>query len=246
MSALGGSTATPTAAPSDGFWHFSDGAPVTIVAGVMPNDGVMSSSYTDPASPDYVELYTYSDPDSLLELHGHIRAANPDSQVNFFRSDQLDRDHLTTHLVLLGGVDVNVLVPEVVAALGVPVHQNIRDNIHGGFAIDGVEKRFEPTMRGANELTEDIAHFCRGLNPFNSLRTVTICNGMFGRGTYGAVRALTDARFRDRNTRHIRMRFPEDRTFSILARVRIIRGEVVTPDWTRPDNILHEWSEADQ
>src|SRR4051794_20531926 len=126
MSALGGSTATPTAAPSDGFWHFSDGAPVTIVAGVMPNDGVMSSSYTDPASPDYVELYTYSDPDSLLELHGHIRAANPDSQVNFFRSDQLDRDHLTTHLVLLGGVDVNVLVPEVVAALGVPVHQNIR------------------------------------------------------------------------------------------------------------------------
>ena len=48
-------------------------------------------------------------------------------------------------------------------------------------------------------VAEDVAHFYRGPNPFNTKRTVTICNAMYGRGTLGAVRTLTDARFRDRN-----------------------------------------------
>ena len=37
--------------------------------------------YTDPDDPDHIELLSYSDLDSLFELHGHIRAANPASNV---------------------------------------------------------------------------------------------------------------------------------------------------------------------
>jgi len=74
-------------------------------------------------------------------------------------------------------------------------------------------------------------------------RSVTICNGLFGRGTYGAVRALTDARFRDRNETYLRKRFPDQRSYSVLARVLIVNGETVTPDWSEPENRLHEWPE---
>jgi hypothetical protein len=56
---------------------------------------------------------------------------------------------------------------------------------------------------------------------------------MYGRGTYGAVRALTDAKFRDRNEEYARKKFPASPTFGILMRVRINpNGAVVTPDWT--------------
>ena len=41
----------------------------------------------------------------------------------------------------------------------------------------------------------------------NKRRTVTVCNGMYGRGTYGAVRALTDVRFRDSNDGYVKSRF---------------------------------------
>jgi hypothetical protein len=65
---------------------------------------------------------------------------------------------------------------------------------------------------------------------------------MYGRGTYGAVRALTDAKFRDRNEDYVKQRFRDEPSFSLLMRVRINpNGAVVTPDWTQADDRLHEW-----
>ena len=37
--------------------------------------------YTDPLDPDFISVYRYSDPDALIELFGHLRAANPTSPV---------------------------------------------------------------------------------------------------------------------------------------------------------------------
>jgi hypothetical protein len=63
---------------------------------------------------------------------------------------------------------------------------------------------------------------------------------MYGRGTYGAVRSLTDAKFRDRNEEYVRKTFPDSSAFSILMRVRINpNGDVVTPDWTLAEDRLH-------
>jgi hypothetical protein len=92
-------------------------------------------------------------------------------------------------------------------------------------------------------LDEDVAHFYRSRNPFNRKRTVTMCNGTHSRGVLGAVRALTDVRFRDRNNAYAQSRFAELETFSILSRVQVLlKGQVVTPDWTSPDYLLHEWA----
>ncbi|MEV4535324.1 helix-turn-helix transcriptional regulator [Asanoa sp. NPDC049518] len=249
--ATGGAPVSPALhnyPPAAGPWHFADGAPVTIVCGELPPDQRADATYTDPDSPDYMDLYRYADVDSLVELQGHVRAANPRSEVSFTLTSLLRPDHLTTHLVLLGGIDFNKVTLAVLDSLGTPVRQQTRptDKDEGAFEVrtTGAEHRPVIEKDGPRRvLVEDVAHFCRGRNPYNALRTVTVCNGMFGRGVYGAVRALTDARFRDRNAAYVESNFAEARTYSILARVKVVGGKVVTPDWTISDNILHEWSE---
>ncbi len=119
------------------------------------------------------------------------------------------------------------------------------EDVPGGFRVGADETRlFKPTLQkkrdGKEVLIEDVAHFFRAPSPLNDKRTVTICNGMYQRGTLGAVRALTDARFRDRNERYLRERFAGEDTFSVISRVKVILGNVVTPDWTTED-VLHEW-----
>jgi hypothetical protein len=76
------------------------------------------------------------------------------------------------------------------------------------------------------------------------MRYVTICNGMYGSGTYGAVRALTDERFRDRNADYLRETFGNSEAFCILSRVTVETGRVLTPDWTLPETRLFEWSRS--
>jgi hypothetical protein len=228
-------------------WHFDDHAPVTIVCAQLPADLRMRMPYTDPDDPDYIETYTYADLDSVLELHGHVRALNPTSQVNVRLATDLEPDDYATHLAVLGGVDWNTLTRDLLRRLDLPVTQVARDaDPDGAFEItEGRDrKEFRPVLveDGSRRLlSEDIAHFFRGPNPFNRKRTVTMCNGMFGRGVLGAVRALTDAQFRDRNSVYIRDRFRGSESFSILARVPIVNGAVLTPDWTMSENRLHEW-----
>jgi hypothetical protein len=73
---------------------------------------------------------------------------------------------------------------------------------------------------------------------------LSICNGALSLGTYGVVRALTDARFRDRNEEFIHTRIPGGDAISVLMRVDVVQGdEVLTPDWTDPTTLLHVWPE---
>lgn len=233
-----------------GPWHFPDGKPVTIVCAPLPAKLRHRMPYTDPREPEYSQFYGYADLDALIELYGHLRSVNPESTIQMKLASGLDSDDYTTHLILLGGVDWNVLTRDMLPVLPVPVAQVSQDEPErGGFEVsDGNGRQmFRPVVNRDGtrvNLVEDVAHFFRGINPFNRLRTITMCNGMFGRGTYGAVRTLTDPRFRDRNAAYVGERFGAGDTYSILARVRLLRGEVVTPDWSLPDNRLHEWPEA--
>lgn len=139
-----------TAAPH-GLWHFPDGYDIIIVCARLPRDLVHSmGSYTDPNDPDYVELYTYADPDALIELFGHVRALNPTSEVRFKTVDQLDRDDYTKHLVLLGGVDWNRLTRELLERVDVPVEQITRPSTAepSGFEVtDHGTRMYSPIVR---------------------------------------------------------------------------------------------------
>ncbi|MEU4163345.1 XRE family transcriptional regulator [Actinoplanes sp. NPDC026670] len=227
-----------------GTWFFPDHRPIVIVSGSLPRRIRERMPFTDTKDPDYVRSYSLADLDALLEVHGHIRAVNPETEVRICRSEEMEEDDFTSHLVLIGGVDWNAVNRDIVRRLGLPVRQQARPHDDDpGFFTAGEGGVFEPLLDTSNGmLLEDVAHFFRGKSPYNSRRTVTLCNGMYGRGTYGAVRALTDAKFRDRNENFIRRRFPDASAFSILMRVRINpNGTVVTPDWTQDDERLHEW-----
>jgi hypothetical protein len=234
-----------------GLWHFPDGREITIVCAELPDYMRQTMPYADPRSPDYVELSTYADLDALIELYGHLRATNPYNQVNFRTHSSLTMDDLTTHLALLGGVDWNTVTRDLLERVHMPVRQSARDAQTGdGYfeVADGEQRRrFAPTVDRTGDgenLLEDVAHFFRTPNPLNRKRTLTICNGMFARGTLGAVRALTDTRFRRRNEDYIRARFQHNGTFSIISRVPIVNGKGATPDWSDNESRLHEWAEV--
>jgi hypothetical protein len=65
-----------------GLWDFADTRDVAIVSASVPQDlRAVMGSCTDPGNPDYVELYSYADPDALVEVYAYLRSANPDSSV---------------------------------------------------------------------------------------------------------------------------------------------------------------------
>lgn len=232
-----------------GFYRFKVGETVTIVCARLPQRMLDRMPYTDPLDPDFIGLYRYSDPDALLELFGHLRAANPTSPVRYKAADQLVADDYSGHLIALGGVDWNDATKAVLDRLDLPVEQVSDWDKEGGvyFEVteeDGRKVPHRPLLDqsgGKTILREDVALFARAVSPFNRKRIVTICNGMYGRGTYGAVRALTDERFRDRNMEYIQARFPDAEAYCILTRVTVENGVTLTPDWTLPETRLFEW-----
>jgi hypothetical protein len=235
---------------SEGPYRFEPDQNITIVCAQLPQEMLQRMPYTDPSDPNFTESYRYSDTDSLLELFGHLRAANPASRVEFRAAHELRPDDYTAHLVALGGVDWNQATSSVLERLQLPVKQVNKWDVEGGtyFEVtgeDGGKVAHRPRLgesRGQMILREDVALFARAASPFNRKRFVTICNGMYGRGTYGAVRALTDERFRDRNMEYIQARFASSEAFCLLTRVPVANGVTLTPDWTVPGTVLFEWS----
>lgn len=234
-----------------GPWRFPDGKDITIVCAQWPPEMLQKIPYTDVSDPDYIELLTVSDLDPLFELYGHLRAANPANQVNLRIAGKLTADDYTSHLVSLGGVDWNTITSTALNRLSLPVQQIAHWDTTGEqyFEVteNGTTAKHRPKVEEVSDkpkgiLTEDVALFARAISPFNRKRTVTICNGMYSRGTYGVVRALTDARFRDRNADYLRSRFGSSDTYCILSRVPIENGQTLTPDWTTGDYTLFEWA----
>jgi hypothetical protein len=247
---IGDSTRAIAQPFSAGPYRFRGGDRITIVCGQVPADMRRQMPYTDPLEPDFIESYRYADLDALIELWGHLRAANPTSQVQYRSADQLRPDDYTGHLVLLGGVDWNATTSSALARLQLPVAQVSEWDKRGGayWAVteeDGPEVLHRPLLEqsgGREILREDVALFARAVSPFNQKRFVTICNGMYGRGVYGAVRALTDERFRDRNSEYIKAQLADSEAFCLLFRVTVENTLTLTPDWTLPETRLFEWS----
>jgi hypothetical protein len=237
---------------STGPWRFEDGHKITVVSAQWPREMMNRIPYTDMNSPDYIELLSMSELDSLFELYGFLRAANPANDVKLRVVHKLASDDYTAHLVTLGGIDWNTTTASAMERLRLPVRQVAKWGTPGGqyFEVDEncTQAQYRPVLEGAGAeavLLEDVALFARAVNPFNRKRTLTICNGMYGRGTYGAVRALTDPRFRKRNADYLEGRFGESASYCLLTRVPIVNGVTLTPDWTVSDYRLFEWSASD-
>lgn len=248
---VGTGTEPPISAPvGHGSWRFTDQRPITVVVSELPDAMRDQLEYAHEASPDYVDLYRYADLDALVELYGHLRATNPqNTRIRYKTASAVVPDDAASHLVLIGGIDFNPATRELLDRLALPVRQVSGDDraVEGYFEVlDGTEqRRFAPDVTGTGAeavLREDVALYYRGPNPLNRKRTLTICNAMYGRGTFGAVRALTDAWFRDRNEEYLSQRFGTAAEVGVLFKVPVFAGNTVTPDWSDPGVRLFEWS----
>lgn len=128
---------------------------------------------------------------------------------------------------------------EFVVALDVegrPAFDGARSEAHAPrFVVDREGQRL--MSEGQPRLEYDVALLGRFANPLNLSATVTICSGVFSRGTYGAVRALTDATLRSRNERYLAGHF-DLQGFWLLLYVPVFPGPTgaltLTPDLSRP------------
>lgn len=233
-----------------GPWRFPGGTVITIACAELPKEKVDQTPYSDPADPDYTELSGYADKDSLLELSRHIAWLNPDAPPVRLRPPRmLSSSDYHTHLVAVGGTDWNTLTRRCLDILGLPVRQIAEWGTEGGQFFEVNENSITTRHRPAREKTgnqktllEDVALFARVASPFSRGRTITICCGMYARGTLGVVRALTDESVRDRNTAFLRSRFRGSKTNCVLTRIPVVDGQTVPPDWTLNRNVLYAWS----
>jgi hypothetical protein len=230
-------------------WAFEDGAPVWVICGEIP-PGEQRSSLAEPVENNYTELFSYADVDALVELFGHIRVENPASEVRFLKSNDIESDNLSGHLVLLGGLGWNQAAEWFAWQSQLPVRQvEHPDYLEGEvFEVtrDGVGRQYVPRHSQDPELglVEDLGLLVRMRSPYNRARTLTICNGIYSRGVLGAVRCLSDTNLRASNEQYILERFGEDaEEFLVLMKVRVLKGRAVTPDLTIPDVVIYTWPE---
>ena len=227
-------------------WFFDDEGPVAIICPEAPPKA--RGPLVDPQNPNYTHLQAYADIDALIELFGHIRAENDALfPVSFKLASEVKADDLSGHLILLGGVAWNDLTRHLLRSLTkLPVRQFESPELTTGeiFAVgqDANEQRFEPEWGpdDPEELVEDVGLLARLRNPYNSSRTLTLCNGIHSRGVLGAVRALTDVRVRDANESYLAERFGTHE-YAILMRVPVFQGEALSPDLRNPESRLYEW-----
>jgi hypothetical protein len=205
--------------------------------------------YASEDSPNYSQLHRLADPDALVELWGHVRMVNPDSDVRFMFAADMRSDDLTAHVVLIGGLEWNPAARFFAQIADLPVKQVEDENVEDGevFEIEreGRKRRFLPTFLEGDPalgLIEDVALFARMPNPNFPQRTLTVCNGVFSRGVLGAVRTLTDAQLRDANEAYLRSRFGDRPEYGLLLRVPVFGREISTPDLSNDYHRLFAWT----
>jgi hypothetical protein len=235
------------AEPDRGSWHFPDGAPIRLVCGTLPERH--RGDYASEDSPNYSQLHRLADPDALVELWGHVRMVNPDSDVRFMFAADMRSDDLTAHVVLIGGLEWNPAARFFTQIADLPVKQVEDENVEDGevFEIEreGRKRRFLPTFLEGDPalgLIEDVALFARMPNPNFPQRTLTVCNGVFSRGVLGAVRILTDAQLREANEAYLRSRFGDRSEYGLLLRVPVFGREISTPDLSNDYHRLYVWA----
>lgn len=226
-------------------WVFGDEKPITIVCGRTPDELLRRLPYTNPEDPHHVEIYKYADLDALFHLLKYVCAWNPNSDVNIQTVANLESEHHNGHLVLLGGVDWNPGTRELLEDPDLPVRQiNDWDRAPEGIYFEVRESenqlKYHPELEG-DRLLADVGLFYRGPHPYRTDATVTICNGMYARGTLGVVMALTDPSVRDRNVAYLQRRFHDQEVFSLLTKIVVLGNKMLPPDWTKPVNRLYEW-----
>jgi transcriptional regulator with XRE-family HTH domain len=227
-----------------------DAGPVVVICPDVPEN--MRGPLADETNINFTKMQQYGDLDALIELYGHLRAENPTREVFCRLTSEAVGDDLFSNLILLGGTGWNKVTRRIQSVTRqVPIVQQPLDDLKDGdiFRVEtsnGV-RSFYPEwgewgdLGGGKELIADVAYVARLRNPFRIDRTLTLCNGVFSRGVFGAVRCLTDPSIREDNEKYLADRFP-DGEFAMLLRVPVVANKILAPDLKDPHTRLYEWA----
>jgi transcriptional regulator with XRE-family HTH domain len=237
--------------------------------GSLPSGAPRITAYARRTHPNYIRALHNGDVDALIELYGQLRAENPRTRVGWKTLGDAESTELTGHVVILGGADLGPLgaseagtyteISQIIGLLGLPVHTRLPSGGDPEFdtefvvttrddepAYDGPQEevvRPEFTRWGARDagrrLEHDVALIVRAPNPLNTSASITLCMGIFSRGTYAAVRAWTDPQLAARNEQFLADHFADPGDFWMLVRVPVIGGtRTITPDFRGPSTLL--------
>jgi hypothetical protein len=224
-----------------------DAGPVVVICPALPTK--LQGPLAEEQDPNFTKLRQYGDLDALIELYGHLRAENPNLYVFHRLTSDVVPDDFSSHVILLGGIGWNKVTLRFQRATSqVPITQTAVDDLEDGeiFQVktpDDAESfypEYEDLGEG-KELIADVGYIARLRNPFKVNHTLTICNGIYSRGVFGAVRSLTDASVREENEKYLADRFP-DGEFAILLRVPVVENQTLSPDLQNPNARLYEWA----
>jgi transcriptional regulator with XRE-family HTH domain len=230
-------------------WRYHDYAPIRIVCGRRPGLGDI---FADPRNNNYIAMEQYADSDALIDLYGQLRAANPDSDVQYRLVDELTQDDLRAHLVVLGNLAQMQDVDDVFTGLGLPVRQVPYPGLDGEVFEVRRSRPAEPTYAmplfsegHSGHLVQDIGLLVRMPSPLDRRRTLSLCSGVFTRGVTGVARLVSGSGVGATNSVWLRDRFRDATTFGVLLRVAVRGRHVLTPDLTSSHTRLKVFAEPD-
>jgi transcriptional regulator with XRE-family HTH domain len=230
--------------------------------GSVPAGAPRITEYARRTHPNYIGALHNGDVDALIELFGQLRAENPSSRVAWKTIGEAGSTDLTGHVVILGGADLGPLsvgeigaysaIRQIIRLLELPVLTRLPDGADPEFDTEFVvtapdagqpdevvRPGFAASANGDRRLEHDVALLVRAPNPLNVSARITLCMGIFSRGTFGAVRAWTDPQLRTPNERFLAEHVADPNRFWMLVRVPVIGGtRTITPDLRGPSTLL--------
>ncbi len=230
---------------AESMWHFPDGSSITLVCSRLPSE--LRPPQADRSYLNYARFAELADLDTLIEIYGAIKAYNPTSRVYIRPAQDLTPHHVTNHLVLIGGRTWNAVTQSLSRIFPIPIESEDPGEC-GAIAVrnpDGEKKEFSYTLADG-ELVEDVGFFARGENPSAPRLTLTICSGITTRGVLGAAQCFIDREMRERNEQYLAPHFPDASTYCVVMRVPVVNGYPLTPDLSKEENRLFEWSDTER
>jgi transcriptional regulator with XRE-family HTH domain len=239
---------TLTASQGRDILAFPPGERIRVICGELSADFRSAHAHQD--SVNYVRMLSCGDLDSVVEIYGYLREMNPESDVQIRKAREIQENDPNSHLVVIGNLSREEW-NESRLAVTLPVAQPRDDSSPDGEPFEftdstGRRQRRSATLsehREGNPVTEDIGFLARRSNPTNSNYSMTIFSGVYTRGVYGAVRAITDRDYADANQDYIRHRFGESASYGLLIRVTVLDGSVPTPDFRDQDCIFFDYAD---
>ncbi len=240
----GSQAAASAPGEAQSMWHFPDGSRITLVCYRLPPDRRPPSA--EEGVLNYVRNADLADLDTLIDVYGAIRAYNPTSRVVIRPAQDLTKEDVSNHLVLIGGRTWKTVTPWFSRIFPIPIEPEDPGDrgVIAAHGSNGEDLEFKYTLVG-DRLVEDVGFFARGENPSAPRRTLTICGGITTRGVHGAAMCFIDWEMRERNDQWLMPRFPEGSTYCIVMRVPVVNHDPLTPDLSKKENRLFEWCDAD-